>query len=147
MTMKVSVQTTLPHDEFARRFGPIVGSSYDEAHAALLRAQGIKPVAVDTEYSLAPEAPLVAPVQPVQALPAPKSETDQPMVDLTPLYGIFIQLADALTETRERLEKRTVEQDHTNQFLIQALDEVRSRVRDIENTVIKVVDEPDADAA
>jgi hypothetical protein len=125
--VKVSIQHDVPLDEFARQYGPIGGATFSEAHAALLRAQGIKPVNVETTYGGTQLPALVA--QPLQE-PTP--------VDLSPLYGIFIQLADTLTETRQRLEDRTVEQEKVNQALAQTLDEVVRRFAIVEQAVLSI---------
>lgn len=128
--MKVSIQHDMPHDEFVQKFGAIAGATYDEAHAALLRAQGIKPVSVETSFGSG--QPAMVAQQP--ALPAPQIIGDQ--TDLTPLYGIFIQLADAVTETRQRLEEILVTQEHINQQFATNIDDIYARLnqhRDVIN--------------
>ncbi len=125
--MQVSIKHNVPLDEFAKQYGPVGGATFSEAHAALLRAQGIKPVNVETSYDGAALPALVA--QPVQ---------ETPSADLAPLYGIFIQLADALTETRQRLEARTMEQEKVNQTMAQTLDELVRRFGIVERAVLSI---------
>lgn len=116
--MKVSIQHDMAEDEFAKRFGGLAAAGYDEAHAALLRAQGIKPVSVETVYGTsAPQVPAVVETQAV----VPYSPPAEP-ADLAPLYGLLVQMADMLTETRERLEARIVDQEKVNQFLVTKLE-------------------------
>lgn len=125
--MKVAIQHSLPHDEFVKRFGPIVGGSYDEAHAALLRAQGIKPVVVETEYAPDGSVEAVAPI----ALPVVVSEPraisgpgeQQATVDLGPLYGIFIQLADAMAAMRAEFDAKLIAQERRLQEIMQRVDD------------------------
>jgi len=126
--MQVSIKHDVPLDEFTRQYGPVQGASFSEAHAALLRAQGIKPVQVETSYGGNTLPALVA--QPV--------ESSAGTVDLSPLYGIFIQLADALTETRQRLEERTIEQERVNQAMAQTLDEIVRRFAIVERAVLSI---------
>lgn len=124
--MKISISHNVPLDEFARQYGPVGAATFTDAHAALLRAQGIKPVNVETSYGESQ----------VPALPA--AEPDGGDVDLSPLYGIFVQLADALTETRQRLEDRTIEQERVNQTMAQTLDELVRRFSIVERAVLSI---------
>lgn len=124
--MKVSISHNVPLDEFARQYGPVGAATFTDAHAALLRAQGIKPVNVETSYGGSQ----------IAALPAAKPDGGD--VDLAPLYGIFVQLADALTETRQRLEDRTIEQERVNQTMAQTLDELVRRFAIVERAVLSI---------
>lgn len=117
--MKVSIEHSVPGDEFAKRYGMLGSAGYDEAHAALLRAQGIKPVNVSTTYGEGSTP--VALQQPVAIAP-PTSSTD-----LGPLYALFIQLADALSETRELINARATDQERVNQVLAQTIDDIVGR--------------------
>lgn len=125
--MKVSIQHDMPHDEFVQKFGSIAGATYDAAHAALLRAQGIKPVSVETSYGTSNQVAIAPPVEPVQII-APSADP----TDLSPLYGIFVELADALTATRERVEGQIVDQEHVNQKIVQEVDNLSQRLSIIE---------------
>lgn len=139
--MKVSIQHDLPHDEFVKRFGAIAGAGYDQAHAALLRAQGIKPVTVATGYAVAaPEQPAAVVAAPAEAVP-PVSE------DLTQLYGLFVQLADAISNERDRMSALFIEQERALQALHQEIDNLKSRVSVIELIEVKTVDDSHASAA
>lgn len=141
--MKVSVQHDIPHDEFVKRFGGIAGASYDEAHAALLRAQGIRPVSLETNYSAAtPELSEPVPVPVVQATPAPQEQTD-----LSQLYGLFIALADAVAAEREKSSARFVDQERALQATQQELDALKSRIAILEMIEVKTVDDRHASAA
>ncbi len=128
--MKVSISHNVPLDEFARQYGPVGAATFTDAHAALLRAQGIKPVNVETSYGGSQ----------IAALPAvePPARPDGGDVDLSPLYGIFVQLADALTETRQRLEDRTIDQERVNQTMAQTLDELVRRFAIVERAVLSI---------
>lgn len=145
--MKVSVQHDIPHDEFAKRFGGIAGASYDEAHAALLRAQGIRPVSLETNYSAAAPAEVAelsepVPVPAVQPTPAPQEQTD-----MSQLYGLFIALADAVAAERERTGARFVDQERALQATQQELDALKSRIAILEMIEVKTVDDRHASAA
>ena len=142
--MKVSVQHDIPHDEFVKRFGAISGAGYDEAHAALLRAQGIKPVTLQTDFAAAPAeaAVLSDPVPVLQATPAPQEQTD-----LSQLYGLFIALADAVAAERERTGARFVDQERALQATQQELDALKSRIAILEMIEVKTVDDRHASAA
>lgn len=130
--MKVSFQHNVPLDEFARQYGVAGGATFSEAHAALLRAQGIKPVSVETTYGQDAGAQSIAIVP--QTLPA-ASLPAAGEVDLAPLYGIFIQLADALTETRERIEGQILDQERVNQNFASQIDSLEGRVAAIEDAL------------
>lgn len=135
--MKVSIQHDMPHDEFVQKFGSIAGATYDAAHAALLRAQGIKPVSVETSYGATSNQVAISPppAEPVQII-APSADP----TDLGPLYGIFVELADALTATRERLEGQIVDQEHVNQTIVQAVDNLSQRLSIIESAMASLAE-------
>lgn len=139
--MKVSIQHDLPHDEFVKRFGAIAGAGYDQAHAALLRAQGIKPVTVATDYAVA------APEQPAAVVAAPAEAEPPVSEDLTQLYGLFVQLADAISNERDRMSALFIEQERALQALHQEIDNLKSRVSVIELIEVKTVDDSHASAA
>lgn len=100
--MKVSIQHDLPQDEFAKRFGNLAGASFDDAHAALLRAQGIKPVSVNTTYGA--EVQMAPAATPEPSTPVPASEP----VDLGPIYSLFIALADQVAEVKSVATEKAI---------------------------------------
>lgn len=100
--MKVVIQHDLPQDEFAKRFGGFAGASYDEAHAALLRAQGIKPVSVSTTYGAEVQMAPQATPEPSELVPAGEP------VDLGPIYGLFIALADQVAELKSIATEKAI---------------------------------------
>lgn len=119
--MEVSVRQTLPHDEFQKRFGPLAGAGYDDAHAALLRAQGIKPVSVSTTYGAdVPSAGAATPA--TETVPTPPA-------DLTPLYGLFISLADELAALKAKPTETAV---FDPSAILEAINNLADRIAAIE---------------